>query len=204
MKLKKHSCKRAVAPVIGNLLLIAIAAVGATIVFTFSESFISSAQSGGFIPVESLTIVGYDARAVPTLQAHDGNLMSADSGGNSNGFKEADERIAVYIRSDSTNPIVIYELNFAGTPYGYVQATSGILGLYTSADVPMGNFTILTNTNPDSLLQIESPIIQPGQTVTLILDLENDLKVGRSSQINFKTTNANHFVGTINIGQQSG
>jgi len=184
--------------------LMAIAVVGGTIIFTFSGGFVSSAQIGGFIPVEALTVDGYDARTITTLQAHNGNNMLTDSGGNSNSFKEADERIAIYLRSDSTNTIAISELSFAGTEYEYVQASSGTLGTYFSGDVPIGNYTILTNTVPDSLLQSESPLIQPGQTVTIVLDLESDIKVGRSAQINVRTTNGNVFVGTVNVGQQSG
>lgn len=205
MRFQLSSCKRrGVAPVIGNILLIAIAVVGGTIIFTFSGGFVSSAQIGGFIPVEALTVDGFDARTVSTLQAHNGNNMLTDSGGNSNSFKEIDERIAIYLRSDSTNPIVISELSFAGTKYGYVQVSSGTLGAYTSSDLPMGNYTILTKTSPDSLMQSESPLIQPGQTVTIVLDLESDIKVGRSAQINIRTTNGNAFVGTVHVGQQSG
>lgn len=205
MKCQVFSCKKkAVAPVIGNILLIAVAVIGGTLIFTFSGGFVSSAQIGGFIPVEAISIQGYDARTIATLQAHDGNDMLVNSGGNSNSFKEADERIAIYIRSDSTNPIVISTLTFAGVEYGYVQVSSGTLGDYTSLDIPMGNFTILTKTSPDFLSQSESAQIQPGQTITLVLDLESDIKIGRSAQVNIRTTNANAFVGTVNVGQQSG
>ena len=101
--LKSSFKKRGVAPVIANLLLIAIAVVGGTIFFSFSEGFFSSAQISGNLLVESLTIVGYDARTITQLQSHDGNDMSIDSGGNSNTQKEFDERIAIYIVSDSPN-----------------------------------------------------------------------------------------------------
>ena len=205
MKIHVFSCNRkAVAPVIGNILLIAIAVVGGTIIFTFSGGFVSSAQIGGFIPVEALTIEGFDARTSTELQAHDGNMMSANSGGNSNSFKETDERVAIYLRSDSTNKIFITDLIFAGSEYGYVEATSGILGTYSSADIPIGNYTILTRASPDVLLQSEAPEIQPGQSVTIVLDLDSDIKVGRDAQVNIRTSNGNIFVGTINVGKQSG
>ena len=46
--------------------------------------------------------------------------------------------------------------------------------------------------------------IQPGQTVTILLSLDQQIKIGRDTQFNLKTTNGNVIVGTINIGQQSG
>ena len=52
--------KRGVAPVIAHLLLVAIAVVGGTIIFTFSEGFFSSAQISGTNVVESLTILVYE------------------------------------------------------------------------------------------------------------------------------------------------
>ena len=60
----KNFTKRGVAPVIATLLLVAIAVVGGTIIFTFTEGFFSSAQISGSTVVESLTILGYDARTV--------------------------------------------------------------------------------------------------------------------------------------------
>ncbi len=46
--------------------------------------------------------------------------------------------------------------------------------------------------------------IQPGQTVTVLIGLEQNIKIGRDTQFNLKTTNGNVILGTINIGQQSG
>ena len=204
MKFRPYRKRKAVAPVIGNILLIAVAVIGGTMLFTFSGGFVSSAQIGGSVAIEAITILGYDARATNTLQAHDGNNMLTDSGGDSNSLKEIDERVAIYLRSDSSKDVVISRLTFAGSEYGYVQASSGNLGLYTSNDIPIGNYTILNKASPDSLLQKESPVINPGQTVTLILDLDSDVKIGRSTQINIKTTTGNVFLGTVNIGEQRG
>jgi len=54
------------------------------------------------------------------------------------------------------------------------------------------------------LLAEQAPELQPGETATFIIDLDTDLRVGRSSQFKLTTSNGNVFVGTISIGQQSG
>ena len=63
-KRNKLTSRRAVAPVIATLLLVAIAVVGGSIVFVFSQGFFSSAQISGAPQIESLQITGYDARDV--------------------------------------------------------------------------------------------------------------------------------------------
>ena len=73
--------RRAVAPVIATLLLVAIAVVGGSIVFVFSQGFFSSAQISGSPNIESLKIVGYDATDGPVLQIHDGLESGVDDFG---------------------------------------------------------------------------------------------------------------------------
>lgn len=200
----KNHKKRAVAPVIATLLLVAIAVVGGTIIFTFSQGFFSSAQISGAPTIEALTILGHDARTVTELVSHDGNLMSVNSGGNSNASKELDERIAVYVRSDSPYSIAISEISFGGTIYNYTTITGNALTDWNDAvDLIPGTYSILTK-SPNSILSLDAPAINAGQTVTFVLDLESDLRVGRGTQFKMTTTNGGTFVGTIDIGQQLG
>ncbi|KAF6242706.1 hypothetical protein C6988_05815 [Nitrosopumilus sp. b1] len=200
---KEHlTNRRAVAPVIATLLMVAIAVVGGTIIFVFSQGFFSSSQISGTPTIEAVKILGYDARAVSELQAHNGNPMLAGSAGDGNPNVQADERVAVYVTNDSVQPVVIGTLRFAGYEYDYIQATGG-MGLYNSANIPQGNYTVLLNT-PDAVLQEGAAEIAPGQTATILMDLPQDLRSGRSAQFNIQTTNGNQFVGTVQVGQQSG
>jgi hypothetical protein len=194
---------RAVAPVIATLLMVAIAVVGGTIIFVFSQGFFSSSQISGTPTIEAVKILGYDARAVTALQAHDGNLMSATSGGDADPNKQRDERITVYLTNDSVQKIVLGEVSFGGYIYQYVDASATGLGAYNAANIPIGNYTVLTGT-PDSLLAKGAGEIAPGQTVSIVLDLESDLRIGRASQFKLTTSNGNVFVGTVSVGQQSG
>ncbi|KAG0511165.1 MAG: Major pilin/Flagellin, FlaG/FlaF family [Nitrosopumilales archaeon] len=200
---ERKSNHRAVAPVIATLLMVAIAVVGGTIIFVFAQGFFSSSQISGTPQIESVQILGYDARAVAEMQAHDGNLMLADSGGDTDPNKEVDERVAVYITNNSVQKIVLGEISFAGYIYQYIDASSTGLGAFGSANIPIGNYTVLTKT-PDTLLAQGAGEIAPGQTATIVLDLESDLKIGRGSQFKLTTSNGNVFVGTVSVGQQSG
>ena len=200
---KEHlTSRRAVAPVIATLLMVAIAVVGGTIIFVFSQGFFSSSQISGTPTIEAVKILGYDARAVTELQAHNGNTMIAGSAGDGNPNVQADERVAVYVTNDSVQPVVIGTLRFAGYEYDYTQAVGG-MGAWNAANIPMGNYTVVLNT-PDAVLQEGAAEIAPGQTATILMDLPQDLRSGRSAQFNIQTTNGNQFVGTVQVGQQSG
>jgi len=200
---------KAVAPVIATLLMVAIAVVGGTIIFVFSQGFFSSSQISGTPQIESLKIEGYDASAVPNLQMHDGNPMVATSGNAPDSLVEIDERVAVYVTNNSVQKIVLGEVWLGGFQYTY-KDTSGVGGMGAwntalPAQLVTQEYTVLTGTNGgDQMLVSLGGEIQAGQTVTIILDLESDLRIGRSSQFKLTTSNGNVFVGTVNVGQQSG
>ena len=195
---------RAVAPIIATLLLVAIAVVGGTIIFVFAQGFFSSAQISGTPTVEAVKILGYDARAVAQLQADNGITMVAGSAGDADALVETGERVAVYVTNDSVQKVVIAELSFGGTVYNYTTLATNTLGAYTGADgLANGEYGILVGT-PSSMLAEGAGEIAPGETVTVIIDLESDLRVGRGTQFKVTTTNGAAFVSTVNVGQQAG
>ena len=198
---------RAVAPVIATLLMVAIAVVGGTIIFVFSQGFFSSSQISGTPTIEAVKILGYDARAVANLQADDGNIMASGGAGNSAGDGDpnvqVDERIAVYLTNDSVQKIVIAELAFGGAVYNYTTITGNTLTDWDGADLTPGLYSILTGT-PSSMLAEGAGEIRAGETVTILIDLESDLRVGRGTQFKLTTTNGAVFVSTVNVGQQAG
>ena len=192
---------RAVAPVIATLLMVAIAVVGGTIIFVFSQGFFSSSQISGTPTIEAVKFLGYDATTSATLTAHDGNLMFTGSGGNGNQAVEQGERIAIYFTNDSVQKIVLGEIWFGGSEYGYIKTAT--VGLYDGTDIPQGNYTIVTST-PDGAIDVQSPQVEAGQTATIMLDLENDFKIGRGTQFKLVTANGAVYVSTVSIGQSSG
>ncbi len=203
---ERKSNHRAVAPVIATLLMVAIAVVGGTIIFVFSQGFFSSSQISGTPQIEALSVVGYDATDSTGLIAHEGSDM-ASTGGSADNSKTADERVAIYLTNDSVQKITISELRFSGVSYTMStgNTTLSAQGAANGAPGPQEYVVVI---NPASLevlnLAASQGELQPGQTVTIVLGLDQQIKIGRDTQFNLKTTNGNVVVGTINIGQQSG
>jgi len=187
----KLTSRRAVAPVIATLLLVAIAVVGGSIVFVFSQGFFSSAQISGAPQIESLKFTGYDMSDGIILLNHDGTAYSSTNDGD--GSLIAGENAVVYLQSNSVGKITLSEVRFGGTVYNY-----------TSSGTPVnGQYEVLTR-GPDTILGATSAEVQPGQQVTVILQLDENIKQGRDIQFKLTTANGAVFVGTMIAGQQSG
>jgi flagellin-like protein len=182
--------RRAVAPVIATLLLVAIAVVGGSIVFVFSQGFFSSAQVSGSPNIESLKFTGYDASDGTDLLNHDGTTYAAgnDPG---NGLLLGEE-VAVYLQSNSVGKVTLGEVRFGGSVYNYNSTASAA-----------GQYRVLTS-GPSSFLTTSSAELQPGQQVTIVMNLGENIKNGRDTQFKLTTANGAVFVGTVIAGQQSG
>lgn len=201
-KLRLHKPRRAVAPVIATLLLVAIAVVGGAIVFAYSQNFFSSSQISGRPTIEAVKILGYDARAVAIINNQNGAPFGTDSGGNADALKQAGENIAVYVKNDSVQSITVSELRFGGSIYTFASTAPGSLavlgnGTYTIAGVAGG-------TGSELITTASVAEVQPGQTGSVVLSLSEDMKSGRDTQFKMTTTNGAVFVGTVVVGQQSG
>jgi len=212
-KYNKLTSRRAVAPVIATLLLVAIAVVGGSIVFVFSQGFFSSAQISGSPNIESLKIVGYDATDGTALQLHNG-LDSGVVQGVVDNTLGPGERIGVYIQNNSVQKVTLSEIRFAGTVYTFVPGAASPANQIDAYNSVAGLLSLSTTgymiaTSGDGILAADvvdatSAEIQPGQLATVILQLDENIKVGRDAQFKLSTGNGAVFVGTVIAGQQSG
>jgi flagellin-like protein len=208
-KQNKLTSRRAVAPVIATLLLVAIAVVGGSIVFVFSQGFFSSAQISGAPQIESMQIVGYDARDVAALQLHDGQTSGVVDGVLNDGLVPT-ERIAIYVQNQGVAKASLTEVRFAGTVYNYaVVGANTALEDYNAVGgfINQDEFVIVSRSNAGAAASISTatnPELQPGQIGTIYLELDETLKEGRDAQIKLTTANGAVFVGTVIAGQQSG
>ena len=151
--------------------------------------------------LEYLEFLGYDARDLNELKAHDGITMLKNSAGIQNNAKEKDERIVIYYHNHSTQPVTISEVRFAGIVFNF-QGNVGVIDNYEGTAPMQGNYVILTD-GASGLLQ-SSAELQRGQIVTVVLDLTDDGFIdGRDHQIKITTSKGAIFVGTITIGQQA-
>ena len=202
----KLTSRRAVAPVIATLLLVAIAVVGGSIVFVFSQGFFSQAQVSGTPTIESLKFSGYDARDGADLTMHDGTVTGLIMGNASNGLVTG-ERIAVYVQNQGVQKATLSEVRFAGTVYNFASApgtvTLDAIGSGGVLDALDPGFTILTK-SPTTILDTTAAELQPGQQATIIIELDENVKSGRDAQLKLTTSGGSVFVGTVIAGQQSG
>lgn len=189
-------------------MLVAIAVVGGSIVFVFAQGYISETQISGTPQIEFVKIIGYDTRDESPLMIHNGlDILPPNCcGDNSDNLKTVDERIAIYIQNNSVQPITISKLTLGGVEYQYTSSL--LLGPWQAGGVgpQPGEYVIMTG--PDgtvngNILQEGSPRIQPGEIVTVLLDLDNTIKNGRDLQVNIITSKGNVFVSTLIVGQDT-
>jgi hypothetical protein len=178
-------------------LLVAIAVVGGTIIFVFSQSFFSQSQISGTPTIESVKILGYDARDIANLDAHNGITMTA-VGSVPNQGKNIGEYVVVYVKNDSVGQILFSEIRLGGTVYNYVQ--TGSIPAHTASTT--GSYTVMDNST-DGITALAG-VAEPGQTVGILVDLDDNFPIGRDTQFKLTTTNGAVFIGTVVMGQDVG
>jgi len=230
-KEQKMTSRRAVAPIIATLLLVAIAVVGGSIIFVFSQGFFSSAQISGAPQIESLELIGYDMTDGTVLIMHDGFCTSGGEIGSTTAGEicvvatEFDgiagqglitgERFALYVQNQSVNDVTIVEILLAGAPYDYVAtapASGDLVAAYTAGgggNPDDGEYYIVTKADilagtSASLKSTPQATLLPGEEVTLLFAIEDNVPIGRDVQLKLTTANGAVFVTTLIAGQQSG
>jgi len=212
----KNFPRRGVAPVIATLLLVAIAVVGGSIIFVFAQGFFSTSQVSGTPTIELVEIIGYDARDVLKVKAHDGieivGEKTKDCCGIIDGKINTDERIAIYLQNNSVEKIFFSEIRISGVIYDFTTYTIkpppfGVGGWDKPNVKPQpGEYVILTGHDgraDKDVLQNPSPRMEPGEIITLLVDLDKTYNLPRDAQFKLTTSEGSIFVSTIIMGQSS-
>jgi flagellin-like protein len=209
---KPYPKRRAVAEVISSLLLVAITVVGAVILTTFlDEAFISGglAASGSDSTIKTLNLVKYDSR-------DGGNLMGLTNLNNtSDSFPTNNELcretcfpntnptsggtafIVIQVENQSVNPIFLDHVWLGNATHLWDSSTAGFP--LVSTEYPGdGRFSIFPtdcnigascdSSNPALYRQQEDNQIQSGQTVNLLIKLDNsnpDILLGKTIRAQF-------------------
>ena len=201
--------RRAVAPVIATILLVAIAVVGGGVIFAFSEDYHTHLQISNSPQIDSLEITGFDARDTSLLILHDGihanNLSSpGDFDGQAGNGLLKGERIAVYVQNNSISTVYFSEVRFAGSELVFVPG--GTLTAYSTDFMNPGEFVVATEdtTGVANLLSSGMAELQPGQEATFLIELEGSIPIQRDTSFKIVTTNGAGFLGTIYLGHQVG
>jgi len=107
--------RRAVAPVIATLLMVAIAVVGGMLVFVFAQDFFTATDNLSGPTIELLQIYGYDFRDRLTgaaIENHNGSVCVV--AGKTGGTLENDDVVALYVRNLGANDIIIADVSING------------------------------------------------------------------------------------------
>lgn len=203
--LTKGDQRKAVAPIIATLLMVAISVVGGILIFVFAQGFFNQTQVSSTPQIESLSIFGYDARVVSQQNNHAGTSIgvanaAAIAADVTAGSKlTANDRVAIYIRNGGSQAVTISTLQLAGITYTY-QAGGTIDAVTGNTHPTNAKFELLlkgaTATDAGSVA-----VLQSGQLATIIVGLDDTYKVGREGSIKITTVQGNVFLGTIVFGQ---
>jgi len=195
---KRH---REVSVVIGTLLIVAIAVVGSTMIFSFSQGFFNQAQISGVPTIESVRILGYDARDVTELTVHNGKVMAVGTAGDPAVLgKNVDERVAVHINNQSVKEILLTEIRLGGTVYEYDTSIEPLGAWDDTVNLVPGKYFIIRDST--RIIQEPIPLLQPGQFVTILIDLDENFSIGTDTQFKLTTTNGAVFMSTVVMGRE--
>ena len=202
VKLIKNEQRRAVAPIIATLLMVAISVVGGILIFVFAQGFFkdTSIQSP---TLDAIEIWGFNALDVESedFTLHNDETVNCGAG-------DVDQRIddgecfAIFIRNIGANPVIIQELRVFGikipleTPGGTVATT-----------VPDKLKYCLVRLKTDGCTGQQ--IVESGQEMTLIVNndetnLNGEIKIGRPIIFILETGQGQTFVKQIRAGLSSG
>jgi len=194
---KRH---RGVSVVIGTLLIVAIAVVGSTMIFSFSQGFFNQAQISGVPTIESVRILGYDARDVTELTVHNGKVMAVGTAGDPAVLgKNVDERVAVHINNQSVKEILLTEIRLGGTVYEYDTSIEPLGAWDDTVNLVPGKYFIMRDST--RIIQEPIPLLQPGQFVTILIDLDENFSIGTDTQFKLTTANGAVFMSTMVMGR---
>jgi len=135
--------RRAVAPVIATLLMVAIAVVGGMLVFVFAQDFFTATDTMTGPTIEILQIFGYDARdlADDLIENHDGATCASE---NAAGATLADgDTFALYVRNLGANDVIIGDVSVFNTK----GVAAGVTVLAAAGAAPPPGEWLVVNTD---------------------------------------------------------
>jgi flagellin-like protein len=208
---KQIRSRRAVAPIIATLLLIAIAVIGGVMIYVFTQGFFGNSSITSSPSVDTITMTGYDMREIdatppcdPTtavttgVTTHENEVTCyGDSGlAVDVGRKVAGEEGAIFIRNVGSEGYTIsklevndVELDFVSTDAGMVAA-GGTYVMYSIADAADD----VAGTTP-----LTAQEVLPGEEATLVVSFDVDSEAASGRTIPVKITSASGSVYNFNV-----
>ena len=202
--------RREFSPGLVIIVLVAVAALGGGINLALSQGYLNSVQASNLSGVETILFLGYDATDNDSLIYHDGMFSNSQPywhGDKSpNGINQG-ERIGIYVQNNSIEKIVFKEVKLGKTIYSFQDMRPKNQMTPYSIDSPLNHkeYTIVLNGNrnsPADTIEGRIPELNPGQKATLVLVLDQNIKVNRDIHFEITTEKDNVFVYTVTSGHQ--
>ncbi len=178
--------------------------------FVFTQQYFNSAQASGLSGIESMVFVGYDATDKDSLIYHDGiisNPVANWHGDQISDGLDKGERIAIYIQNNGVKRMTLQEVRIAGSVYEFQDmGPANKMTAYSANVLESGEYTIVKNGNknaPADTISGNTPVLQSGQHVTIVLELDKNFNNGRDMQIRLTTGNGGIWVYAAMVGQQN-
>jgi len=206
-KQKIHSgikSRKAVAPIIATLLMIAIAVVGGVMIYVFTQGFFGNSSISTSPSVDTITMTGYDMRGIDDatgVTSHEGTAQVGFGDNGATGM-QVDEEGTIYLKNVGQKAYTISKLEVNGAPLDFIGNTAlePTAGQYAVITVPDTNTALAGTTH-----QL-APTILPGQEGTLLVSFDDgtgaslvDNQAADGRTIAVKVTSANGSVYNFNV-----
>lgn len=214
---------RAVAAVVGTLLMVSITVMASLMLMVFAQDFFDEVDEVS-VQFDIPIIVGYDARDLDGSEEtkfidHTGELIETNTSDEKDGEFADGDHLVIYVKNDGTDPIEILSVRLGDSTYLYVNRDTGDKdkddddnsnsSTISDSFPGEGEFIICIEEGCDSSDEFtdESAIIDPGQKVTIILEKDEtgvDFSVGSKPRIVITTENDGIAFTTVVVGSQRG
>ncbi|MGQ0795980.1 MAG: archaellin/type IV pilin N-terminal domain-containing protein [Nitrosopumilaceae archaeon] len=162
--------RRAVAPIIATLLLIAIAVIGGVMIYVFTQGFFGDSSISRSPSADTISLSGYDMREIPAatgIEQHENTPVVGMGDAGAAGMANNEEG-ALFIRNLGENSYTISKLEVNGrllTFDGTGVLTGGEWGMITVPD---------TATTTAGVAFQGAATILAGETGTLVVSFDGD------------------------------
>ena len=203
--------RKAVAPIIATLLMIAIAVVGGVMIYVFTQGFFGNSSIATSPSVDTITMSGYDMREIVQAGAcgaqtagvtqHENLITCYGDNAVDIGIKAAGEEGTIFLRNVGQKPYTIskleineVELDFVSTDAALVAGTYGMYSIANAADVDGAGTTLLA-----------AQLVLPGEEATLVVsfDATNEAAAGRTIPIKITSASGSIYNFNVVVGSQS-
>jgi len=187
-----ESKRRAVAPIIATLLMVAIAVVGGILIFVFTQGFFADEQVVG-PTVDNFRIFGYNASDSTKAGAINGDALTCASA-QQDTILDEDDCITVFIENIGDKAIAVQSVRVFGQTYT-VDATATTTATCSTLD---GKYVMMDDTdNGPLVISVLDPNHKGVICLTYDQDQTEEVDPGKSIPIQVQTVNGQ--VGQINI-----